>query len=230
MHIIRLKNSLQFESGGSSVDRTSICGNCRGVGVQRGKPNGLVIVAHPDDEVLWCGGFLLMHPEYKWHVVVMCRKSDPDREPRFHRSLERLGATGVIGDLDDAQDQEPLPDDLLDRSIRELLEYPQTVDLLLTHGVEGEYTRHRRHEECHRSVMRLRKSRFVTANELRCFAYHDSFGTECPGPRSDAGRRIVLSPDIRKEKRSLLTKTYGFAPTSWEARCAPMVEAFTAVD
>jgi LmbE family N-acetylglucosaminyl deacetylase len=29
-----------------------------------------VIVAHPDDEVLWAGGLMLMHPDSNWTVII----------------------------------------------------------------------------------------------------------------------------------------------------------------
>ncbi len=67
-----------------------------------------VVVAHPDDETLWCGGYILNHPEFHWRIVTLCRASDPDRAPKFRRVLQRLGAEGEMADLDDGPDQVPL--------------------------------------------------------------------------------------------------------------------------
>src|SRR5450432_4083986 len=73
------------------------------------RPQAAVVVAHPDDEALWCGGYILTHPEFDWRIVTLCRGADPDRAPRFRRVLLRLGAQGDMGDLDDGPSQLPLP-------------------------------------------------------------------------------------------------------------------------
>src|SRR5512134_878924 len=70
--------------------------------------NCVAIVAHPDDETLWAGGTMLMHPDSCWTVVTLTRKSDPDRAPKFYKALERFNARGVMGDLDDGPEQKPL--------------------------------------------------------------------------------------------------------------------------
>ena len=63
--------------------------------------NAAIVAAHPDDEVLWAGGTVLMHPSWNWYILTLCRGSDPDRAPRFHRVLEIFHAAGSMGDLDD---------------------------------------------------------------------------------------------------------------------------------
>jgi len=80
-----------------------------------------VVVAHPDDEILWCGGYILSHPEFDWRIVTLCRASDPDRAPKFRRVLEQLGAVGEMADLDDEPGQVPLPIEQIQETIARLL-------------------------------------------------------------------------------------------------------------
>ena len=78
----------------------------------------------------------------------------PDRAPRFLKALERMGAKGAMADLDDGPEQAPLEEGVVRSTLLSLLP-PGEWDLILTHGPKGEYTRHLRHEEVSRAVLRL---------------------------------------------------------------------------
>ncbi|MBN1342597.1 MAG: PIG-L family deacetylase [Phycisphaerae bacterium] len=184
-----------------------------------------VIVAHPDDEVLWAGGMILSHPELDWHVVAVCRASDADRAPKFQRVVDRLGALGALADLDDGPEQTPLPEDDLRQTVRSLLP-DSSFDLVLTHGPRGEYTRHRRHEEVCRAVVALWESGDLRTTALWMFAYEDGDRAYLPRPDQTAHRTTEL-PDARwNEKYRLITEAYGFDANTWEAKTTPRVEAF----
>jgi LmbE family N-acetylglucosaminyl deacetylase len=182
-------------------------------------------VAHPDDEVLWAGGAILSHPEWDWFIATLCRANDPDRSPRFFRAMERLGATGKMADLDDGPDQAPLPDGLAAETFQALLP-KREYDIVFTHGPQGEYTRHRRHEGACRAVVDLWKADELKAAELRLFAYADRGRGSLPDARMDADLLIDLDEHTWREKYSLITQIYGFDPASWEARTTPRREAF----
>ncbi len=184
-----------------------------------------MVVAHPDDEVLWCGGLLLGKPGWTPFVATLCRGGDPDRAPRFRRVLARLGARGAMGDLDDGPEQAPLPEALVMERILALL--PGTgFDLVLTHAQEGEYTRHRRHEETGRAVLALWRSGALRAPALWTFAYEDGGGAYLPRAAPGGDLRLDLPGPVWAEKLRLIREVYHFRPESWEARAAPRAEAF----
>ncbi|UCD51218.1 MAG: PIG-L family deacetylase [Phycisphaerales bacterium] len=185
----------------------------------------MVIVAHPDDETLWSGGTMLLHPQARWTVVVLCRRSDPDRAPKFFRSLEQLGASGVIGDLDDGPDQNPLPGHLVRRAVLDLLPADR-FDLIITHGIQGEYTYHLRHEEVGNAVMDLLEHGTLRARRVWRFAYEDGDGQYLPKTQDDADLVVELPEAIWTKKRDIITGIYGFAPDSFEAKTTPLKEAF----
>ncbi len=189
------------------------------------RPRAAVVVAHPDDETLWCGGYVLTHPEYLWRIVTLCRASDPDRAPRFRRALQRLGAEGEMADLDDGPDQAPLPVGRAQETIARLLA-GTTYNLVLTHGPMGEYTRHRRHAECCQAVVELWRSGRLDTERLWLFAYEDGDRAYLPRVRQDAHRREVLTDGVWLEKRRMITDLYGFGPESWEALTTPREEGF----
>ena len=106
----------------------------------------LVIVAHPDDETLWSGGTILMHPNFDWFIISLCRKMDPDRAPKFYKAVEILNAKGIMGVRDDGQEEFHLEDTFVEKTLLELLPNDY-LDVIITHYPQGEYTRTRSHEE-----------------------------------------------------------------------------------
>jgi len=193
------------------------------------RPRAAVIVAHPDDETLWCGGYILTHPGFLWRIVTLCRAGDPDRAPRFRQVLRRFGAEGEMADLDDGPEQAPLPAEQVQETAARLLTGPG-YDLVLTHGPNGEYTRHRRHAECCHAVIALWRSGAIDTRRLWTFAYEDGGRAYLPRVRGDADRRDVLADAVWLEKRSLITDLYGFGPDSWEALTTPREEGFWRFD
>jgi LmbE family N-acetylglucosaminyl deacetylase len=168
---------------------------------------------------------MLAQPDWRWTVVTLCRRSDPDRAPKFERALKSLGATGAMGDMDDGPDQLPLDEHDVAMTLLSFL--PQVKwDVLFTHSPFGEYTRHRRHEEVSRAVVSLWKRGELQAREVRMFAYEDGDRKYLPRAVERAHVVTPLDESLWRTKRTIITDIYGFAPGSWEARTTPRTEAF----
>ena len=198
-----------------------------GTALRMGHARVALVVAHPDDETLWAGGTLLMHPGWDVFVAALCRKSDPDRAPKFSRALQRLRAAGAMGDLDDGPDQDPLPADEVRASVLSLLAR-RDFDLLVTHAPWGEYTRHLRHEETSKAVIALWAEGRLRATSLWLFAYEDGGGTHPPRAETGAPVRFPLPNKAWDEKVAIIQGIYGFGETSWESAATPREEAFWA--
>jgi len=184
-----------------------------------------VIVAHPDDEILWAGGTIMSHPSWKCFIVCICRGSDPERAPRFCKTLNILQAQGIMGDLNDGPEQSPLDENELESTIIRLL--PATnFDLIITHNSTGEYTKHLRHEEVNKAVITLWHSGKIVVNELWTFAYEDGKKKYFPRAIENANIFRTLSEKIWLKKYKIITETYGFEKDSWEAKTTPLSEAF----
>jgi len=185
----------------------------------------VAVVAHPDDETLWVGGTILSNPRWQWTVVSLCRGSDPDRAPKFSRAVGRLGAQGLIGDLNDGPDQAPLSGEEVEAAVLALL--PQLEwDIIFTHSPFGEYTRHRRHEEVSRAVTALWARGTLLTSDLRLFAYEDGGRQYYPRAVEQAHLQTELENGTWQAKRRLIEDIYGFSVGSWEAGAVTRVEAF----
>ncbi|MDR3653709.1 MAG: PIG-L family deacetylase [Paludibacter sp.] len=184
-----------------------------------------VIVAHPDDETLWAGGTILDHSMNDWFIVCLCRADDKERAERFKNALIKLKAKGIMGNLDDGPDQHPLDEKEVEKEILKLL--PKThFDLILTHDSAGEYTKHLRHEEVNKAVVTLWHDEKITTNELWTFAYEDGNKEYFPKAIESANMFESLSEKTWLKKYKLITQTYGFGESSWEAETTPLAEAF----
>jgi LmbE family N-acetylglucosaminyl deacetylase len=184
-----------------------------------------LIIAHPDDETLWAGGTILSHPSWKCFIVCLCRSSDKDRAPKFYKTLEILKSEGIMGDLDDGPQQNPLKETEVEKSILNLL--PQKhYDLIITHNPSGEYTKHLRHEEISKAVITLWNEKKIDAHELWTFAYEDGNKAYYPRAIEKASVFHVLTDPIWLRKYSLITDVYGYPKNGWEEETTPKAEAF----
>ena len=114
----------------------------------------LLIVAHPDDEVLWGGLNLLLQPG--WFVVCSTHANDPIRSLEFYRTMSYANvAKCKMFDVKDVYTEDPdEADDLydgsaFDKELKVLAKH--NWKLVLTHNAEGEYG-HEHHKKVHQLV------------------------------------------------------------------------------
>lgn len=105
----------------------------------------LLVVAHPDDEVIWCGGLLLRYPRVEWDVLCCSvPRRDPVRALKFREACVRLGATrSRVYPVAESATYDLLPLPPVD-----FAEYRTVV----THGETGEYG-HLHHRSIHYGVV-----------------------------------------------------------------------------
>lgn len=116
----------------------------------------LLIIAHPDDEVLWGGMNLLTQPG--WFVVCSTHVNDP-RSHEFYNTMSYANVTKyIMFDVDDTYTDDPtVADTLYDgspfhKALKELAK--KEWKLVLTHNESGEYG-HEHHRKVHRMVKEL---------------------------------------------------------------------------
>lgn len=114
--------------------------------------NIVIVVCHPDDEVLWIGGLISGLSQYSFiNITVICLSGKDDSSPRikeFYQAQEMAKyKTGIImgGPLRKAT--EPLPEisKTLEEAFFELNMDIKTVDCIITHPPYGDEHQHPHH-------------------------------------------------------------------------------------
>lgn len=118
-----------------------------------GVRTAVLVVAHPDDETLWCGG-LLQRLAVPW-TVIACSipRRDPERAWKFHAACNALGAVGRVLPFEETSAGE----DLRGLHLLDLWGF----DLVATHGAAGEYG-HPHHKQVHRYIRAMVPARLLT--------------------------------------------------------------------
>ncbi len=104
----------------------------------------VVVVAHPDDEVLWAGGYLLAHPGTDVICCTVPQKA-PERCLAFFWACKALDVNPII--VAEGRDVVNVPI----RSLRAVQRMVEQYDQIITHNHIGEYG-HPHHIQVHKAM------------------------------------------------------------------------------
>jgi LmbE family N-acetylglucosaminyl deacetylase len=187
----------------------------------------LVIVAHPDDELIWMGGTLLRHKDKRdWNTTVLCltRKSDSDRNPKFFKVAKELGVEAHIYDFDDTTSEPWNPSEV----IKIIKKFSNKVyDIVFTHGKNGEYG-HPHHKLINKIINKLVEDNILKTKSLMNFDYFkrkNNYQGYCI-PNLSTNKFIKLKSQELIIKKHLIKNVYGYQEGGFEEKSCNQIESF----
>lgn len=174
----------------------------------------LVLIAHPDDETIFCGGTILSRPEEEWVVVSMLfTTEDSPRGVEFKNAMENYKRLGVnltyysLGQTDIRHDLTSEEMQMWKQSIAKLNLHP---DVVYTHNSVGEY-----HHHHHVAVNKLAYELFPTPTiyEFICPTMYRLQLVYQPFLKET--KVVPLSPEVLRKKLDIFNNNYTSQLENW---------------
>ena len=160
----------------------------------------LLIVAHPDDDILWGGAHLY---EKGYFVVVVTNKDNAKRSREFKNVLEASGNDGIILGFPDKsfgkKDSWSHNKDGIKADLDTIINYKHW-DLIVTHNKDGEYG-HIHHKMTHGFVRDIYEENKYKLN-TKLYFFGNYYNKDEIGDVADSMERI--SPEALEFKENML--------------------------
>ena len=163
--------------------------------------NALLIVAHPDDETIFCGGTMLYYPKWKWQIVCMTEGNGNAPREEFKKAMDLLKKSKVDVNSYEWLGQRKLNNkaneeekSILESEWKGALEkHSFSPDIVFTHNEKGEYG----HED-HKLLNKVIKDLFPNVWEFICPG-----SSSCSQPYKKEIKVIPLTGGILKQKTDI---------------------------
>jgi LmbE family N-acetylglucosaminyl deacetylase len=116
----------------------------------------LMIVAHPDDEIIFGGAELLS--EFGWLVICVTNRSEPVRASEFDVVMRKVGCVYEMWDYIDRSNLQ-FPQDNLTKNLSRVI-HAKKYKKIVTHASNGEYG-HPHHVQIHHTVASITNDFYV---------------------------------------------------------------------
>lgn len=166
--------------------------------------NAALIVAHPDDETIFCGGTILSYPKWNWTVICVTMQTHTSRPQEFERAMSTYRNFGVnIYDYRVLNKKDVIGRDLTDAEISDwkntIQQLSLSPDIIFTHNMMGEYG--------HNHHMCLNKIVHELYLNVWDFVYPGDENIS-PQPTKSVTMKIELTEDILKKKDDIFKTCY----------------------